>query len=758
MKTTQIITTILLMLSTLCASNGTIAGRVVDEATQKPLIGVNVILDKTSLGAATDINGEYRIENIVPGIYTLSFHFMGYKKIMKSDIHARPDRTTIQNTGLTESVLQGEAVIVTTGYFTEADEKTISNFSFNAEEVRRSPGSAGDVSRILMTLPSTAQVYDNSNDLMVRGGSPIENGFFIDNIEIPNINHFPTKGSTGGPIGMLNVDFIEDVNFNAGGFNVAYGDKLSSITNIDYREGNRESKEFQLDMSLSGIGGVGEGPLFNGKGSWLLSARKSYLDLLVDAIGTGAAPAYYDVQGKIAYNINQKNKLTFLNIYGNSSIGYDFEIADEAEMPTYGNMVVNQNTAGINWKFLWNHKGYSNTSLAYSYSDNDDMWYDTEEKTRLQGSESKDNAIRFRNINSYKFNRKNRVEFGINATVVNADFENYFGSYTNRLGEEKPEQFIKMNHQSVNSGAFMNYQYSLSPKIKLVAGLRGDYYDYNENLNISPRLSMSYKINPVITLKAAWGNYYQNLPIFLLSQNEEFKELKSVKSTHFVAGMDWMLNQDTKFSVEIYNKDYSNCPLDPSDPYLFVVDDGRHMNYFRSYPELTDNGKANSRGIELLLQKKMAKDFYGMISGTIFQSQYKDFTGKWRDRVYDNKFLFSAVGGYKPNAKWEFSTKWTYAGGVPYTPFNQQLSIEMNAGIIDQNKINDSRMDDYHSLNLRVDRRFYFNKSSLILYFSVWNAYNRENVAMHYWNEDDNKQDTYNQWSMLPIGGFEWEF
>ncbi|MBN2281968.1 MAG: TonB-dependent receptor [Candidatus Marinimicrobia bacterium] len=758
MQPSKVILTILILLSSLLASNGTIAGRVIDEGTQKPLIGVNVILEKTTLGAASDINGDFRIENVEPGNYNLSFHFMGYKKIMKSDIQVKPDRTTIQNAELPEAVLQGETVIVTTGYFTEADEKTISNFSFNAEEVRRSPGSAGDVSRILMALPSTAQVYDNANDLMVRGGSPIENGFFIDNIEIPNINHFPTKGSTGGPIGMLNVDFIEDVNFNAGGFDATYGDKLSSITNIDYRDGNRENMEFQLDMGMSGFGGVGEGPLFNGKGTWLLSARKSYLDMLVEAIGTGAAPAYYDIQGKFTFDINPKNKLTFLNIYGNSAIGYDHDVAEDSDMPSYGDMEVNQNTAGVNWKFLWNHKGYSNTSLAYSYSDNDDRWYDTDDERPLQGSHSKDNAVRIRNINSYKFNPKNRIEFGFNATYTNADFKNFFGTYTDRLGNEKAAQTIAMDHQSISFGPFVNYQYSFSPNFIIAAGLRSDYYDYNENLNISPRLSLSYKINPVITLKAAWGNYYQNLPIFLLSQNEAFKNLKSVKATHYVAGMDWMITSDTKFSLEIYNKDYDNCPLDPSDPYAFIIDDGRHMNYFRSYPELVDNGEANSRGIELLLQKKMAKDFYGMVSATIFQSRYKDYTGKWRNRVYDNQFLFTVVGGYKPNNKWEFSSKWTYAGGVPYTPFDKELSTEMGVGIIDQNHINDARMDDYHSLNLRADRRFYFNQSALVLYFSVWNAYNRQNVAIYYWNEDENKQDTYNQWSMLPMGGFEWEF
>ena len=180
------------------------------------------------------------------GTYIISFSYIGYESATKTDVIVKPERTILLNVELKSSSIQIGNVFVKSGYFTELENKPVGTVNFSSEEIRRAPGSAGDVSRILFGLPSLAKINDQYNSLIVRGGSPVENSFYLDNIEIPNINHFPVQGSSDGPIGLLNVDFIDDVNFYSGGFSPIYGDRLSSIMELKYRDGNKEKLPLKL--------------------------------------------------------------------------------------------------------------------------------------------------------------------------------------------------------------------------------------------------------------------------------------------------------------------------------------------------------------------------------------------------------------------------------------------------------------------------------------------------------------------------------
>ena len=194
--------------------------------------------------------------------------------------------------------------------------------------------------------------------------------------------------------------------------------------------------------------------------------------------------------------------------------------------------------------------------------------------------------------------------------------------------------------------------------------------------------------------------------------------------------------------------------MDPLQPAMFIIDG----SYFDNYGELIDNGEALSRGVELMIQKKLAKDFYGLASASFFRSKYKDGNGAWRNRGFDNRVTFSLEGGYKPGNKWEFSMRWIYAGGVPYTPINIEESKSLHRAVYEKNKVNQIRYPDYHSMNIRFDRRFNFSKSNIVFYLSIWNTYNRKNIANYFWNDKDQKQDKVYQWGLLPIFGVEYEF
>jgi hypothetical protein len=342
---------------------GKIEGKIIDAETNRELIGANILVVNTTIGAATDLNGKFVIENVPVGNYSIRISFLGYTPIIKTDVIVRSNRVTTVNADLRTATIESDEVVVQAEYFQKKDEQALSSINFSGEEIRRAPGSAGDVSRILMSLPSVAKVNDQANTLIVRGGSPIENTFYIDNIEIPNINHFPSQGASGGAIGMINVDFIEDVDFFTGGFSAIYGNKLSSIMNLTLREGNREKVEGQLDLNFSGFGGIIEGPLFSDKASFMFSARRSYIDFLIKMVdvGSSVAPTYGDIEGKIVYDINKKNKLMLVGVFGDDHLSTTQDVAIENKMVFYGDQDIYQSTIGLNWRSLWSSKGYSNT-------------------------------------------------------------------------------------------------------------------------------------------------------------------------------------------------------------------------------------------------------------------------------------------------------------------------------------------------------------------------------------------------------------
>jgi hypothetical protein len=745
---------------------GIIKGRVTDRETGRPLIGANVLVVSSQRGAATDAEGQFVIGHVPVGSYSVRFTYLGYETATRTDVIVRSSRMTFVNVDLKESVLEGEAVEVTAGYFTKPEEQPTSIASFTSEEIRRAPGSAGDVSRIIYGLPSVAKVNDTRNSLIVRGGSAVENGFYIDNIEINNINHFPEQGSTGGPIGMLNVDFIDDVNFYSGGFSALYGDRLSSIMELNFREGNRDEMDAQADLNFSGFSGQAEGPAFRGKGSWMASVRRSFLDFIVGAIGenTASVPQYGDIQAKVVYDLSPSHQLTLLNVGGLDFIQHKKDDAVEDKVNLYNQFQLLQNTIGLNWRSLWGKRGYSNTALSHAVADYDFSLFDTryymdtgaERSVMLQNSTEQE--FRLRNINHVIFNDNLKLDFGVELKHMTVNFDNVYGIYNDFLGNPTPALTVRNQKSAVKTQGFTSISLLLFRKLTLTPGLRLGYFSANSNTTVSPRFAASVALTPATALNFSYGLYHQNLPLVLLEQKDGHRSMKDPVSQHLVLGLSHLLTDAARLTLEVYDKQYSHFPMDPSQPELFVIDEMNFTGLFLPHETLVDNGRANARGIELMIQKKLATHFYGMISAAYFRSRYRDYQGQWRSRVVDNRFVLNVEGGYKPSNRWEFSMRWIYAGGAPYTPLDEAASSAATRGIFDRNRINEGRLPDYHSLNVRFDRRFFFSKTNIVFYLSVWNAYGRENISSYYWNEIDNQKESQTQWSTLPIFGVEFEF
>ena len=737
---------------------GKVSGRVIDAVSQSPVVGASVVLMGKPFGAATDEKGEFTFIDVPVGSYSLSCSAVAYETVVKTDIIVHPSRVTFVVTALPTRTVEIDGIQVTSSYFPVDPAQPTSSTGFSGEEVRRAPGSAGDVSRIVALLPSIAKVNDQLNSLIIRGGTPTESGFYVDNIEIPNINHFPLPGSSGGPISLINVDFVRDVSFSAGGFGAGYGDRLSGIMDLKFREGNREEFDAQLDLNFAGFGFVSEGPINRGKGSWMLSVRRSYLDLLVEAIGTGVAPRYSDYQGKLVYDLSPRHQVSVLAIAGKDFIEFDSTRSVEDGNIIYGTYEGYELATGANWRYLWGRKGYSNTSLSVLSTDFSGRFWETNTGEWLTDEATRETSLQLRNVDVLMLGQRSHLELGIEGKYFFNDYDIHVTQYTDPLGGLQPELDMDVRVESPWMGIFGSLSTALTSRLTTTAGVRYDYLEYNDHAQVSPRFSFDYRLGARTNFRGATGLYNQHLPLVLLTQWPRNRQLHDPQAYHYVLGLDQLLTDNTRLTLETYYKRYDRFPVDTLQPQLFVVDELAYRGFFGNYASLVDIGRARSYGVELTVQKKLVEGTYGLVSAGWSKSQYRGLDGVWRNRVYDNQFVASMEGGYKPNNRWEFSLRWTYAGGPPYTPLNLRLSRILNRSVLDGTRVNQMRMPDYHSLNLRVDRHFDFRTSNLAIYFSVWNAYNRKNVAQYYWNGLEQRQDIIYQWSLLPVFGLEYEF
>ncbi|HDQ44802.1 MAG TPA: TonB-dependent receptor [bacterium] len=734
---------------------GTIEGRVVDAGTGAPLPGANVSVEHTLLGAAADRDGTFRIPRVPVGGYSLRFTYIGYAAVVKTDVIVRSNRTTGVPVALKMQAVETEAVRVTAGYFSDAGDQPVGGIGFSREEIRRAPGAGGDVSRILFSLPGVSKVNDQSNALCVRGGNPVENAFFIDNIGIPNINHFPDQATSGGPIGLVNVDFIEDVTFLAGGFPAQYGDRLSAVMDITFREGNRKEFDGRIDLNFAGFGGAAEGPL-GSTGSWMLSARRSYLDLVIRTIdiGTSVAPRYGDVQGKLVLDLNPRHKLTLLGIYGDDHNAPDQRTARENQMTHFGRQDDAQATLGLNWRALWSRNGYSNTSLSFTGQRFDQDWFETGTALHAIRNRSHERVLRFRNVSHFRLRPGHAVTFGVEAGMHRDTYDNRFGAVTDATGNAVPERSLRGTEHAVSAGGFVSHEIRPVHRLTATTGLRADRYSRTGRIAWSPRASLSFQISKRLSLGCSAGLYHQSLPLLLLSRHPENRRLREMRSTHLLFGFEYLLQPETRLTIEAYHKASARYPLDPGQPGIFILDEG----YTFSQAAFTGDGNARADGVEIMVQKKLARRFYGLASASLSRSEYRASDGLWRPRKYDNRVILGIEGGYKPDRNWEFSLRWIYAGGAPYTPLNLESSRQNRRIVLDETRINASRFPDYHAMNIRFDRRFHFARSNLIFYLSVWNVYNRKNVAMMYWNDAEQRQEFIYQWPALPVFGLEFVF
>lgn len=741
---------------------GVINGRVTDKETQNPVAEATVNILNTEYKTVTNEKGEFRFTGIPFGTYELKVSSLGYDAFIHTDVVVLSSRPANVEIDLLANAITTQQIDVEGKYFQKSTDESTSSYSLDFEEVRRAPGAVEDISRMLQIMPGVSPANDGRNDLIVRGGSPSENLTMIDGIEIPNVNHFPTQGSTSGPIGMINVKFIDDVKFSTGGFSARYGDKLSSVMDIKFREGYRKGFLSDINLSTAGFGGIFEGPLFSQKGSFIISARKSYLNLIKGAIRLAAVPDYWDFNMKGVYDFGKNTRLTFVGIGGLDKISFEGESPEISDENPYGKAKGNQQqfTAGFNLRKLFK-KGYWQTVLANSSAFLDYTNYDIRTEALKFRYNSYESDFNLKSEVFYQLNRSNNLILGASGRYIKFKNETFYVADTTAFGDPIPETNINVKDSYYKASGFAQYTLKLpGSRVILNAGARVDYFSgIKKNFAASPRFGISYSLFPNTTLSASTGIYYQSPEYIWLTADPRNENLKFIRADHYVIGIEHIFTPELRLSVEAYYKDYRNYPVSTVIPTYVLISGGTDNGPNLMFGEAVSEGKGITRGIDFSLHKKLTGNgFYGMINYSLSDSRVTGLEGGEKPGSFDYRHNLTIIAGYQLANDWLVGLKFRYTTGRPYTPFDILASTYAGRGISDFSNFNGSRYKDYNRLDLRVDKKWNFRNLSIVTYIELQNTFNTENVYSYFWNEYKNEQGTIYQWKFLPVGGFSIQF
>ncbi|NUN10550.1 MAG: TonB-dependent receptor [Ignavibacteriaceae bacterium] len=754
---------ILLVFTSLLKANlernfGVITGKITDAATGQPVPFATVTLVGTTLGAAADVDGNYRITNLVPGTYQVRATVIGYNTITKTDVAVNNSKPAQVDFQLQQLTIELEDVTVTSSYFYRAPTDLNSVKSFGYEEIRRAPGGFEDVVRALSILPGVAQVDAGRNDLIVRGGAPSENLYVVDGFEVPNINHFGTQGATGGPLSFINLDYVKETSFSTGGFPVLYGDKLSSVLRIDLRDGRSDRLGGKAVISASQFGLNLEGPVTSNS-NFLFSARRSYLDFIFKAAGFGFVPEYYDVLSKFNYDIDKKTQLNFLFVSAFDNVKY-FNDTDDKRLSNsrvLGSDQV-QYLTGLSYRQLFN-KGFYRISLSRNFVD-----YNTSQRDSLLNpiflNESREGENKLKAEVVYQINPA--LEINAGGDVEHIKFKSniiFPANFVTTFGDTLPISTINTTNVFFKYSLFGNLTTTLMKRIILNTGVRMDYFDaINEKYYLSPRASLSYMFNELTSLNLSGGMYYQSPSYIWLAAGDFNRNLTKIRVDQYIVGLDHVLREDTRIKLEAFYKDYRDYPASLLRPYLVLANTGAGFagseDGFSAFglEPLVNAGKGYSRGIEFSAQKKLSDiPVYGILSATYNQTRFTAIDGIERRGSYDQNWIFNISGGYQITETLEASMKFRYSTGRPVTPFNPDGTQSVSL-------YNTLTLDPLHSLDLRVDKKWFFDRLTLITYLDVQNVYNRQNLNTLRWNPREKKVEESANIGILPSIGISLEF
>ncbi len=717
------------------AQTGLISGRVYDDITNGPLEYAAVQVLGTNQGGFTDSLGRFQISGIAPGLYDIQVTYGGYEPAKALEIQVTISKPYVVDIPMREATITTGEVTIEAAPFKRIEESPLSLRTIGTSEIKRNPGGNRDISKVIQSLPGVASTVSFRNDILIRGGGPNENRFYIDGIEVPNINHFATQGASGGPVGLINVDFIGEVDFYSGAFPANRGNALSSVFEFRQREARNDRLGFTATVGPSDLALTVEGPTGENS-SFLFSARRSYLQLLFRALALPFLPAYNDYQYKHKIRLGQRHELNILSLGALDDFSLNLG-ADSTDQQRY---ILNYLPVQTQWNYT--------IGASYKYFGDGGFWTVVASRNMLNNRSVKypdndESQAPLLDYVSREIENKLRVEYTARQNGwkwnVGANYE--LAKYTNDTYQQFGFGVVDFESELNlhKFGVFAQVSKSLiEDRLTLSLGTRMDGNSFSEEMQklwqqFSPRFSASFAITPRLSANFNTGIFYQIPPYTVLGFRQTGtgelvnKDVTYIRNRQVVAGLAFDAPNNARISVEGYYKTYENYPFLLRDSISLANIGGDFGVVGNEAVSSTNTGR--TFGLELLVQQRFYKGFYGIVAYTLGVSEFQDKNGVYVPSSWDSRHIVALTAGKQFKGNWEVGAKWRLTSGNPYTPADvAATSLIQNweatgLSVLNYDLLNTQRLRPFHQLDLRVDKKWFFQNWSFNLYLDIQNAY-----------------------------------
>jgi outer membrane receptor protein involved in Fe transport len=730
----------------------------------------------------TKDDGAFRLTDLRAANYTITVTLPNGTQLKAAQVEARAGVENSVTVVLPKLDAVEQSITVTDSVFLPPEEVKTSGYLIGQREVFKTAGSLQDVSRYVQTLPGIAIGSDDfRNDIIVRGGSPLENLFIVDNIEIPNINAFANFASAGGTVSLLDAALIQDATFLTGGYPAPFINRTSGVLQIAQREGDRERFRVRATLGFAGAGTILEGPIKKNKGSWVVSVRRSFLDLFTDNIGFGGVPVAYTYNAKALYDLSPKDRIWVANISGNDRIRLGASEGNEDPDEEINNLDIRYNgwrsATGFNWQRLFGERGVGLLGVTHSEARINSTVRDLVRlgvppvnqpvDQQISNAPTVFSEASAEGESTIKYDLTSYLP-GLEKLQVGGSFKIFRLRYNTAspLGEDTPfsvapgvNRFaINTQFNAYQSGLYAQSTRNFGSRWNLTWGGRFDNYQYLQSSRFSPRAGLSYRITDRLSWRASYGQYFQQPFFQFIAVFPQNRALIPWRADHYVTGVTYVASPTVRMTLEFYQKNYKDYPVSSQFPTLSLANVGDTFDVSSILFPLTSAGRGRVRGVEFFIEKRFSEKWFGQLNAARQQARQGGLDGIRRAASFEYPYIFNAVGGYRLTKKWELSLRTSYLTGRPFTPYDVAESTRQRRPIFDLARVNAERLPDYFRVDLRLDRTLMVKGKPLLLFFGANNVTNRQNVAGFTWNRRLNRQQENEQLGIFPNVGLDWRF
>ena len=759
---------------------GAISGVVVNAAGQ-PAEGVRVCALDTASCATSDAQGVFRIDDLRAGAYRLEILPLAGLPFTSDSVDVRAGLDGTVEITLPKAENFQQTITVTAPAFREPEEVKNSGFLVEPRQILKSAAALQDVSRYVQGLPGVViGTNDFRNDIIVRGGSPLENLFIVDNVEIPNINAFANFASAGGTVSLLDAELLQDVTFLTGGYPAPYINRTSSVLQVTQREGSRKAFGGWATLGFAGAGAILEGPINAGKGSWVVSARRSFLDLFTQDVGFGGVPVVYSFNAKAVYDLTPRDRIWMVNIAGIDEIRLGLSESTDLE-DEIANFDIRyegwRSATGFNWQRIFGSRGVGLFGITHSEAKVGQQVKDLVAQDVPPSGVSPEVIISRSPVVYFENSREGETTIKHDLTVhvpffdtvqAGGSFKTFRIDYTveSPYGNDTPyspvpgiDPFsLATRFRSYQTGAYLQTSTQMTPRINVTLGGRVDHYAILSQARFSPRAGVKVRLTDALSWNSSAGSYYQQPAFLFVSAFPQNASLVPWRADHYVTGLAWSPTADMRVTAEAYRKTYTDYPIATDVPTVSLANIGDTFDVREILFPLSSAGEGYVEGVEFFVEKRLISKLYGQGNLSFSRTRHAGFDRVLRPGSFDYPFVFNLLGGYRLSPAWELSARLSFLSGRPFTPYDQAVSTVQRRGVYDLTRVNAERAPDYGRVDIRVDRTVTVGGQPLNVFLGVQNVTNRRNFAGYSWNRRTNSQQFGEQQGIFPILGFDWRF